>query len=565
MVDYRSQLGAVDPQIVQVGNEIGNACQAALGRAPKVVWGWGPNPEHNNKRCIDFMVYGDREMGQWISDYVVLNAERMGLLHIIWWRQIWSVARRSEGWRDMEDRGDPTQNHEDHPHVNFENLSTYIAPDGSTPTPGEAPIPGGSAGENPTYPDGSSLPASDITHIQAVDNGLMFHYQDGSSEHVPHAANGRYLPPRKARAAVTPEGVGAPGFDLADSGGGYSITADMIEAAVAAVGGTLPARGGTAAEIAGQFNQAIESTVPGILSHRNRVANLIGQCAQETGGFNYLAEIGGSSARYAPYYGRGYIQLTWADNYRAFGAWLKTFGAVTDDATFYRNPDQVATTTWAAFTAIYYFTKSVWGGKTLWQWCDEASDPWSTISRAINRGSPTSSYPAYHESVRTAAVNAVLRVTPAEPPVDPTGPGATSGPFGQDVPYRTRELFYGYPGGQCTAFACWRVRQHTRVTNFHNWWHGPNFGNANTWDAAARQTGVPVLTTPKAGTVAQSNAGPYGHVAWVTKVHADGTFDVEENNWAVVEGYGVRRNVRVGTSKGQFENFIDFDAYTGSI
>ncbi|HSH18312.1 MAG TPA: glycoside hydrolase family 19 protein [Candidatus Saccharimonadales bacterium] len=32
-----------------------------------------------------------------------------------------------------------------------------------------------------------------------------------------------------------------------------------------------------------------------------------------------IAEIGGSKARYAPYYGRGYVQLTWFDNYKKAG------------------------------------------------------------------------------------------------------------------------------------------------------------------------------------------------------------------------------------------------------
>jgi peptidoglycan L-alanyl-D-glutamate endopeptidase CwlK len=35
-----------------------------------------------------------------------------------------------------------------------------------------------------------------------------------------------------------------------------------------------------------------------------------------------IAEYGGKQARYAPYYGRGYIQLTWQGNYEAAGAAL---------------------------------------------------------------------------------------------------------------------------------------------------------------------------------------------------------------------------------------------------
>jgi predicted chitinase len=43
---------------------------------------------------------------------------------------------------------------------------------------------------------------------------------------------------------------------------------------------------------------------------------LLAQMAQESGNFLYLKEIGGASKRYAPYYGRGPIQVTWLPMYR---------------------------------------------------------------------------------------------------------------------------------------------------------------------------------------------------------------------------------------------------------
>ncbi len=48
-----------------------------------------------------------------------------------------------------------------------------------------------------------------------------------------------------------------------------------------------------------------------------------------------------------------------------------------------------------------------------------------------------------------------------------------------------------------------------------------------------------VNSTPKPGCVAQSNAGNYGHVAWVTAV-GDSTVTIEEYNYGVKEGYGTR-------------------------
>ena len=49
---------------------------------------------------------------------------------------------------------------------------------------------------------------------------------------------------------------------------------------------------------------------------------VLAQLAHESGGFRHSAEINGSSQRYAPYYGRGPIQLTWAENYAAAGDWM---------------------------------------------------------------------------------------------------------------------------------------------------------------------------------------------------------------------------------------------------
>jgi surface antigen len=84
---------------------------------------------------------------------------------------------------------------------------------------------------------------------------------------------------------------------------------------------------------------------------------------------------------------------------------------------------------------------------------------------------------------------------------------------------------------------------------FHNQYKGTNWGNANTWDDAAKRTGVKVNSTPKPGCIAQSNAGNYGHVAWVTAVNGN-QVTIEEYNWAKREGYGKRT-----VSKGSF-NYI---------
>ena len=54
-----------------------------------------------------------------MADYYRAHAAQYGISYIIFNQHIWSVARSSEGWRFMADRGSDTQNHKDHVHVSF--------------------------------------------------------------------------------------------------------------------------------------------------------------------------------------------------------------------------------------------------------------------------------------------------------------------------------------------------------------------------------------------------------------------------------------------------------------
>ncbi|KAI9902313.1 hypothetical protein N3K66_001665 [Trichothecium roseum] len=127
--------------------------------------------------------------------------------------------------------------------------------------------------------------------------------------------------------------------------------------------------------------------------------------------------------------------------------------------------------------------------------------------------------------------------------------------LGDDYPYK------GSCGGvdpwnyykcQCTSFVAWRINDIHGI-KFHNQYKGAHWGNANSWDDAAKATGVTVNGTPKVGAIAQSNAGSYGHVAWVSAV-SGGSVTVEEYNYATSEGYGKRT-----VSKGTF-NYIHVKA-----
>ncbi|ASU85027.1 hypothetical protein CDO52_21495 [Nocardiopsis gilva YIM 90087] len=83
--------------------------------------------EHPKGRACDMMVNNTGSvangsqlaLGDATAAWAQENAEELGVMYIIWKQQIWSPTRASEGWRSMDDRGSPTQNHWDHVHISF--------------------------------------------------------------------------------------------------------------------------------------------------------------------------------------------------------------------------------------------------------------------------------------------------------------------------------------------------------------------------------------------------------------------------------------------------------------
>lgn len=119
---------------------------------------------------------------------------------------------------------------------------------------------------------------------------------------------------------------------------------------------------------------------------------------------------------------------------------------------------------------------------------------------------------------------------------------ADAGPIVDDYPYRGQSSGvdpWNFYKGQCTSFAAWRLNDRIGI-DFTNQYRGEHFGNANTWDDAARRAGLTVSSTPRPGAIAQSDAGSFGHVAWVARVNADATVLIEEYNWTRPSGYGTR-------------------------
>lgn len=147
---------------------------------------------------------------------------------------------------------------------------------------------------------------------------------------------------------------------------------------------------------------------------------------------------------------------------------------------------------------------------------------------------------------RAAKPARACKAKPAAPPATPQptptpagGSGTVVTPPTQDDQQTTNDLqsepevtdtegFGGEPyiPCQCTRYA---------------WEHRPdlpgNLGNANTWNERAAAQGFPVDGNPQVGDIAvfeawSKGARQFGHVAYVSAVHGDGTITISEDNWA---------------------------------
>ncbi|KAJ1655754.1 hypothetical protein IWQ61_004554 [Dispira simplex] len=136
-----------------------------------------------------------------------------------------------------------------------------------------------------------------------------------------------------------------------NGGGDTSISEEEFQNAVRAAGGSPTAE---------QYKAFADGVSKNSFSSKREVAMFLANVLHESGGLQYKAEIrcqgnGGCPGEYGSppggpmYYGRGYIQLTWKDNYSA--ASMALFG----DDRLVTNPDQVATDEWTAWGVTFYY------------------------------------------------------------------------------------------------------------------------------------------------------------------------------------------------------------------
>lgn len=108
----------------------------------------------------------------------------------------------------------------------------------------------------------------------------------------------------------------------------------------------------------------------------------------------------------------------------------------------------------------------------------------------------------------------------------PTAPPSYGGGTGTGIGGDGNHFFFG----QCTYWAAYRYHQLT------GYWV-PWLGNASAWAYSAPAFGWNVSSTPRVGSIivlapGAEGAGPYGHVAIVESINADGSLTTSNFNWA---------------------------------
>lgn len=89
-----------------------------------------------------------------------------------------------------------------------------------------------------------------------------------------------------------------------------------------------------------------------------RKVHFLAQIAHESDSFKTTTEYGASGKRYAPYTGRGLIQLTWEANYQEFYEWVVQNGFPDAPEFFDRKyVTKAAEFPWAFLSAVWYWQK----------------------------------------------------------------------------------------------------------------------------------------------------------------------------------------------------------------
>jgi len=95
----------------------------------------------------------------------------------------------------------------------------------------------------------------------------------------------------------------------------------------------------------------------GEITTQKRAAMFLAQVGHESSSLRFTEEISPKPhAKYRPYIGRTFMQITWKTNYAAFGTWCVSKNLLTDRNHFVDNPTELAADKWAWLGAVWYWT-----------------------------------------------------------------------------------------------------------------------------------------------------------------------------------------------------------------
>ncbi|WP_157641045.1 coiled-coil domain-containing protein [Longispora albida] len=115
--------GCLSPRTLHAYNEVR---KAGFSRYTACYRSTEDGYEHPRGRACDFAAApngfsgqaygGDKEYGNKLAAWLIGNSERLGVLYVIWYRQIWMPGM---GWRSYSGYGGPSAEHTDHVHLSI--------------------------------------------------------------------------------------------------------------------------------------------------------------------------------------------------------------------------------------------------------------------------------------------------------------------------------------------------------------------------------------------------------------------------------------------------------------
>jgi LysM domain len=110
--------GGVKPQTQAAANAVVSNVPGAAGITLGGTRASAVDPHgHPSGLALDYMVQSDTALGHAIVAYTIDHWSELGVEYVIYQQRI--LTSPTGAWKQMEDRGSPTDNHMDHVHVNY--------------------------------------------------------------------------------------------------------------------------------------------------------------------------------------------------------------------------------------------------------------------------------------------------------------------------------------------------------------------------------------------------------------------------------------------------------------